>query len=126
MLGHAHSRRRRHQRRRRGNVERPAAVATGAAGVEQGLAVRDAFNSHSRRAQCFRGVGAHHLGKSHQLIGLLALVAQRGEERHDLLVRHGARKELLHHLASFLAREVRLPVAILRLFLQCSFVVANS
>ena len=86
----------------------PAAAATSAAAVEtlnvprpsppvpqvssKGSRCEMLSTSTPAAQQCFRGVGAHDLRKSHKFIRLLALVAQRGEECHDLFIRHRTRE----------------------------------
>ena len=83
-------------RRSRGDVQRPAAVATGADDVHQVVPARpDGKN-----------VRAHRLGAARDLVRCLSLRAQCDQEAGDLGLRRLAGHDPRHHLARLLAREV--------------------
>ncbi len=82
--------RRRHDRGRRRDVERAGAVAAGAGGVDQVVALRP----HGQ------DVLPHRLGAAGDLVGRLALEAERDEEAADLGLRRLAAHDLAHHLAA--------------------------
>src|SRR5262249_663241 len=82
--------------RRSRDVERLAAVAAGARGVDEVVALR-LHRQHVR---------AHRLGAAGDLVGRLALQPQRDEEAADLRRRGLARHDRVHDLARPVAAEV--------------------
>ena len=96
VLRDRRTRRRRHERGRGRDVVRVRAVAARADDVDDvGALRRDAEN-----------VLAHRLGAPGDLVGRLALRAQRDEEAGDLRLRRLAAHDLAHRLARLVAREV--------------------
>ena len=88
-----------HKGRRGRDVEGMLAVAAGAAGIDQHLAL-------AQRHDDGHDVAAHRLGAAGDLLGRLALHAQRGQIAADLRRRGRAVHDDVHGRGGFLAAQV--------------------
>ena len=94
VLGHGDAGARGHQRCRRGDIEGPGAIATGAAGIDRVVGQLQG-----------RGVRSHRVDEPGHLFDGLPLGPKRDQHAGDLDGRRLAGHHLVHHVAGLLASE---------------------
>ena len=105
VLGHAHARARDHKRRSRRNVEGPAIVAAGSAGIHQRQFGQRGFRC--RAAEIHRThVAPHCAREADQLLDRFALGTQHRQQADDVCLRHAPFEQLFHHGFGLAARKV--------------------
>jgi hypothetical protein len=98
VLGYPHARGGHHERRNRRNIERRKPVSTGAAGVQQRLAIQSRIDCHSHLP--------HGAGEPHQLVDGFPFHAQGHQKTGNLGRACLAVQDAVHGFQSFRAGEV--------------------